>query len=190
MNYVENRTFDEIKLGDSATLVRTLSKDDISLFAVMSGDVNPTHVDEEYAQSDTFHKTIAHGMCGGALISTLLGTTLPGPGTIDLGQTLRFTRPVARGDTITVSIKAAAKDEREHRVTFECECTNQRGDAVILGAADVIAPIEKVKAQGAGIVLGARIPIILTSRADTVLARMASCAVALIAARRRERASP
>jgi acyl dehydratase len=63
MNYVENRTLDEIKLGDSATLVRTLSKDDISLFAVMSGDVNPTHGDEEYAQSDAFHKIIGHGMC-------------------------------------------------------------------------------------------------------------------------------
>ena len=63
MNYVENRTFDEITLGDSAALVRTLSKDDISLFTVMSGDVNLTHVDEEYAQSDTFHKIIGHGMC-------------------------------------------------------------------------------------------------------------------------------
>jgi phosphate acetyltransferase/phosphate butyryltransferase len=145
MNYVENRTFDEIKLGDSATLVRTLGKDDISLFAVMSGDVNPTHVDEEYAQSDTFHKIIAHGMWGGALISTLLGTQLPGPGTIYLGQTLRFTRPVALGDTITVSVKAAAKDVQKHRVTFECECTNQRGEAVIRGDADVIAPTDKVK---------------------------------------------
>jgi acyl dehydratase len=82
MDYVENRTFDEIKIGDAASLVRTLSKDDISLFAVMSGDVNPTHVDDEYAKSDTFHKIIAHGMWGGALISTLLGTKLPGPGTI------------------------------------------------------------------------------------------------------------
>ena len=145
MDYVENRTFDEIKLGDSASLVRTLSKDDISLFAVMSGDVNPAHVDEEYAKSDTFHKIIAHGMWGGALISTLLGAKLPGPGTIYLGQTLRFSRPVTLGDTITVSIKAAAKDGQQHRVTFECQCTNQRGEAVIQGDADVIAPTEKVK---------------------------------------------
>ena len=77
MNYVENRTCDEITLGDSATLVRTLNRDDISLFAVMSGDVNPTHVDEEYVQSDTLHNVIAHGMWGGALISTLRGTKLP-----------------------------------------------------------------------------------------------------------------
>jgi acyl dehydratase len=143
MDYVENRTFDEIKIGDSASLVRTLSRDDISLFAVMSGDVNPAHVDDEYAKSDTFHKIIAHGMWGGALISTLLGTKLPGPGTIYLGQTLRFSRPVALGDTITVSVKAAAKDGQQHRVKFECECTNQRGEAVIRGDADVIAPTER-----------------------------------------------
>ena len=95
MNYIENRTFDEIKVGDSASLVRTLTPDDIKLFAVMSGDVNPAHVDEEYARSDMFHKIIAHGMWGGALISTLLGTRLPGPGTVYLGQTLTFQRPVA-----------------------------------------------------------------------------------------------
>jgi phosphotransacetylase/acyl dehydratase len=145
MDYVENRTFDEIKIGNSASLVRTLTRDDIRLFAVMSGDVNPAHLDEEYAKSDMFHKIIAHGMWGGALISTLLGTKLPGPGTIYLGQTLRFNRPVALGDTITVSVKAATKDEQKHRVTFECECINQRGEAVIKGNAEVIAPTEKVK---------------------------------------------
>jgi len=145
MDYVENRTFDEIKVGDTANLVRTLTRDDISLFAVMSGDVNPAHVDEEYAKSDMFHEIIAHGMWGGALISTLLGTKLPGPGTIYLGQTLRFNRPVALGDTITVSVKAATKDEQKHRVTFECECVNQRGEAVIKGNAEVTAPTEKVK---------------------------------------------
>ncbi len=73
MDYIENRTFDEIKVGDSASLVRTLTKDDISIFAAMSGDVNPAHVDQDYAKSDMFHKIIAHGMWGGSLISTLLG---------------------------------------------------------------------------------------------------------------------
>ena len=94
MDYIENRTFDEIKVGDSASLVRTLTREDISIFAVMSGDVNPAHVDEEYARSDMFHKIIAHGMWGGSLISTLLGTKLPGPGAIYLGQTLQL--PQAR----------------------------------------------------------------------------------------------
>ena len=80
MDYIENRTFDEIKVGDSARLVRTLTKDDINIFAAMSGDVNPAHMDVEYARSDPFHKIIAHGMWSGSLISTLLGTKLPGPG--------------------------------------------------------------------------------------------------------------
>ncbi len=84
MDLIENRTFDEIELGESASLVRTLSREDIALFAIMSGDVNPAHVDEEYAKSDLFHKIIAHGMWGASLISTLLGTKLPGPGTMYL----------------------------------------------------------------------------------------------------------
>jgi phosphotransacetylase/acyl dehydratase len=142
---IENRTFDEIAIGDTASLVRTLSKEDIELFAVMSGDVNPAHVDEAYAHSDMFHKIIAHGMWGGALISTLLGTKLPGPGTIYLGQTLSFKHPVALGDTITVSVTAAGKDSTKHRITFACECVNQQGELVITGTADVIAPTERVR---------------------------------------------
>src|SRR6516164_320134 len=137
MDMIENRTFDEIKVGDTASLVRTLSKEDIELFAVMSGDVNPAHVDEEYARSDMFHKIIAHGMWGASLISTLLGTKLPGPGAIYLGQTLRFLHPVAVGDTITVSVRVAGKDPETHRVTFDCRCTNAQGQDVITGTAEV-----------------------------------------------------
>lgn len=145
MEYIENRTFEEIQVGDGASIVRTLSEDDIELFAVMSGDVNPAHVDLEYARSDMFHKIIAHGMWGGTLISTVLGTKLPGPGTIYLSQELRFRRPVGIGDTITVAVKATEKDEERHRITFDCSCTNQNGEAVITGTALVIAPTEKVK---------------------------------------------
>jgi phosphotransacetylase/acyl dehydratase len=143
--FVENRTFDEIEVGDRASLVRTLSRDDIELFAVMSGDVNPAHVDDEYAHSDIFHRVIAHGMWGASLISTLLGTKLPGPGTIYLEQTLHFRRPVGIGDTVTVSVTAAAKDGSRRRVALECECRNQRDEVVIDGTAQVLAPIDKVK---------------------------------------------
>jgi phosphate acetyltransferase len=142
---IENRTFDEIDLGETATLVRTLSRSDIELFAVMSGDVNPAHLDDEYARSDVFHTIIAHGMWGASLISTLLGTKLPGPGTIYLEQTLHFRRPVIVGDTITVSVTAAAKDPKRHRISFDCGCVNQRGEEVIDGVAKVIAPKEKVR---------------------------------------------
>jgi phosphate acetyltransferase len=145
MDMIENRTFDEIQLGETASLVRILSQRDIDLFAVMSGDVNPAHVDEDYARSDMFHKIIAHGMWGASLISTLLGTKLPGPGAIYLDQTLSFRHPVSIGDVITVTVTVTSKEVAHHRVTFDCVCTNQRGDVVISGSAKVIAPTEKVK---------------------------------------------
>jgi acyl dehydratase len=143
MDLIENRTFDEIKPGDTARLVRTLSQEDIDLFAVMSGDINPAHVDEEYARSDMFHKIIVHGMWGAALISVLPGNKLPGPGTLYLSQTLDFHHPVMVGDTITVIV--TAKEAAQHRVIFDCQCTNQRGEVVISSSTEVIAPTEKVK---------------------------------------------
>ena len=140
MQYIENKTFDEIRLGDSASLQRTLTKPDIELFAVMSGDVNPTHLDEDFASSDVFHKVVAHGMWGGALISAVLGTQLPGPGTVYVRQDLRFRRPVGLGETLTVTVTATAKDESTRRITFDCQCINQDGALVISGTAEVIAP--------------------------------------------------
>jgi phosphate acetyltransferase/phosphate butyryltransferase len=145
MDYIENLTFDEITVGDSASLRRMLTKEDIQLFAIMSGDVNPAHLDEEYAKSEMFHEIIAHGMWGGALISTVLGTQLPGPGTIYLGQTLKFRRPVAVGDEITVSITVIDKNEKKKRVQFDCQCVNQKDEVVISGTADVLAPSHKVR---------------------------------------------
>ncbi|HEX7646881.1 MAG TPA: bifunctional enoyl-CoA hydratase/phosphate acetyltransferase [Noviherbaspirillum sp.] len=141
---IENRTFDELRIGDSASLVRTLTLRDIELFAVMSGDVNPAHVDVEYAKSDMFHKVIAHGMWSGALISTVLGTQLPGPGTIYLGQSMRFHRPVGIGDTLTVTLRVTEMHPDTHRVQFECQVLNDRDECVVSGTADVIAPTEKI----------------------------------------------
>ncbi len=145
MEMIENRTFDELEVGASASLVRTLTAEDIELFAVMSGDVNPAHVDEEFAKSDMFHEVIAHGMWGGSLISTVLGTQLPGPGTIYLGQTFRFRRPVGIGDTVTVKVTVALKEADRHRVTLDCACLNQAGEVVIDGKAEVIAPTNKIR---------------------------------------------
>jgi acyl dehydratase len=106
MDTIENRTFDMIQIGDSARLRRRLTMEDIKLFAVISGDANPAHVDEDYARSSRFHEIIAHGMWGGALISAVLGMQLPGPGTIYLGQSLRFLRLVHIGDLLTVRTAA------------------------------------------------------------------------------------
>ena len=144
MERIENRTFDEIKLGDTASLVRTLTHKDIELFAIMSGDINPTHLDDAFAKSDMFHKVVAHGMWSGALISTVLGTQLPGPGTVYVDQSLHFQGAIGLGDTITVSVKVREKIEETHRVIFDCRAVNQKAEEVITGTADVIAPTEKI----------------------------------------------
>jgi len=147
MQVIENRTYDEIKVGDSSTLTRTLRPEDIQLFAIMSGDVNPAHVDPEYAHSSMFHEVIAHGMWGGALISTVLGTEFPGPGTIYISQTLRFSRPVKVGDAISIKITCKQKFDHNKHILFDCLCTNQDGLKVISGEAEVLAPTEKVKRE-------------------------------------------
>jgi phosphate acetyltransferase len=145
LDFIENRTFDEIRVGDQASLQRTLTPRDIQLFAVMSGDVNPAHVDPEYAKNSLFQEVIAHGMWGGALISTVLGTIYPGPGTVYINQTLHFSRPVTLGDTVTVNVMVKEKFERTRHVLFDCKCVNQEGRTVIRGEAEVLAPSEKVK---------------------------------------------
>ncbi|CAN0384742.1 unnamed protein product [Ectocarpus sp. 12 AP-2014] len=142
---IENRTFDEIALGEEAFLEKRLTMEDIKLFAIMSGDVNPAHLDEDFAKSSRFHEVIAHGMWGGALISTVLGTQLPGPGTVYVGQTLRFKAPVILGDVLRVSVRVIDKNSDRHIVTFACLCQNQDGDVVIEGEAQVMAPTTKVR---------------------------------------------
>lgn len=147
IDMIENHTFDEMRVGDNAQLSRTLKAEDIQLFAAMSGDVNPAHMDPEYARSTQFHGVIAHGMWGAALISTVLGTQYPGPGTIYLGQSLRFLRPLHVGDTLDVRLTVTAMDEKNHHLTMDCRCTDQHGGEVITGSALVLAPLEKVRRE-------------------------------------------
>ncbi|MGP1681493.1 MAG: bifunctional enoyl-CoA hydratase/phosphate acetyltransferase [Giesbergeria sp.] len=142
---VRNRTFDEIAIGDSASIERTLSTEDIELFAVLSGDVNPQHLDVDYAASTRFQGVIAHGMLGGALISAVLGTRLPGPGTIYLGQTLKFLAPVRVGDRLQISVTVSARDEAKKRLKLACACVNQDGVTVVSGEAEVVAPTERIE---------------------------------------------
>ncbi len=142
---LRNRLFDEIAVGDSASIERTLGAADIQLFAVMSGDVNPQHIDPQFAASTRFHGVIAHGMWGAALISAVLGTRLPGPGTVYLGQTLRFLAPVRIGDTLSVRVTVSERDAPRHRLRLACQCVNQDGVTVIDGEAEVIAPTERIE---------------------------------------------
>lgn len=139
MPMMTNRTFDQIAVGDKATLSRTLTKSDIALFAAVSGDVNPAHLDPAYAEGTVFHEVIAHGMWGGALVSTVLGTQLPGPGTIYVSQTLAFKGPVMVGDTVETEVEVTRKEDRG-RVVLACACRNQAGETVIVGEAVVLAP--------------------------------------------------
>ncbi|MCX8145527.1 MAG: bifunctional enoyl-CoA hydratase/phosphate acetyltransferase [Azovibrio sp.] len=142
---IVNRTFDEIQVGDSSSLTRTLQSEDIKLFAIMSGDVNPAVVDPEFAHSGIFREVVAHGMWSGSLISTVLGTQFPGPGTILIDQALHFARPVRVGDTITITVTARQKFEHNKHVLMDCVCTNQDGLTVVEGTAEVLAPTEKVE---------------------------------------------
>ncbi len=141
---IQNHTFTELKVGDTASIVRTLTYEDIELFAIMSGDMNPTNLDRAFAQGDTFHEIVGHGMWGGALISAVLGTELPGPGTIYVGQSLEFLAPIALGDTITVTLTLKQKIAQKRQVIFDCQARNQRSEVVITGTARAIAPTERI----------------------------------------------
>ena len=99
--YLVNKLYDEIHIGDSASLTRTLMPEDVKLFAVLTGDINPSVIDQNFSESGMFREVIAHGMWSGSLISTVLGTQFPGPGTILIDQSLHFARPVTIGDTVT-----------------------------------------------------------------------------------------
>ena len=141
---IQNVTFDEIRLGQSARLLRTLTLADIQAFAAVSGDTNPAHMNAEYANDTLFHGVIAHGMWGGALISALLGTRFPGPGTIYQDQVLHFTKPVRVGDTLTVTATVTSKDEIKKSVELDCQVLNQKGERVLHGTARVLAPTERI----------------------------------------------
>ena len=144
-DFLENHPFDTIRVGEGASLQRQVTQRDIQLFAAVSGDVNPAHVDALYAQTSPFREIIAHGMLGGSLISTVLGTQFPGPGTVYLGQTLKFLKPVHVGDTLTVTVTATALEPAHRQVWLHTTCTDQDGDLVIDGEAHVAAPAGKLR---------------------------------------------
>lgn len=145
MQVIENKTFEELKIGDRAEITRTLQKGDIELFAVMSGDVDPAPVESGPEKTDPFHKVIAHGMWGGSLISAVVGTELPGPGTIYVRQSLSFRHPVGLGDTVTVAVTVRDKIPETKHVLLDCKCVNQSGEVLIEGEVEVIAPAKKVR---------------------------------------------
>jgi len=124
-------------VGTRATRERTITDDDIVRFAEVSGDRNPVHLDADYAARSPFGQRIAHGFLIGSLISAAIGMDLPGPGSIYLGQTLKFVAPVHIGDTVTVSVEIIKVREDKRLITLRTDCTNQNGALVITGEAVV-----------------------------------------------------
>ncbi|MBO9332983.1 enoyl-CoA hydratase [Achromobacter pulmonis] len=142
---LRNRTFDEITIGESAAVERTLMLEDIQLFALLSGDLNPQHIDPDFAATTPYQEIVAHGMWGASLLSGVLGNQLPGPGTVYRSQALRFLAPIRVGDRLTVQVTVTAKDPATRHVTLACACIDQQGKAVIEGEAVVIAPGQRIE---------------------------------------------
>ena len=134
------RTFDQLEVGDSSEFSKTISEADVYLYAGISGDLNPAHINEVYAQGTFFKNRIAHGMLSAGFISAVIGMQLPGPGTIYMGQNLQFLAPVRIGDTVTARVEVLEKIEDKKRVRMATTCTNQDGTQLISGEAMVSPP--------------------------------------------------
>lgn len=134
---MDGYAFEDLEIGLRASLAKTITEADILLFAAVSLDTNPVHLDADAASKSVFKERVAHGMLSAGLISAVLGTRLPGPGTIYMGQTLRFRAPVRIGETVTATAEVAALDAEKKRVTLKTTCT-VAGKVVIEGEATVL----------------------------------------------------
>jgi 3-hydroxybutyryl-CoA dehydratase len=136
---VKGLFLEELSVGQSAELTKTVTEKDIASFAEVTGDNNPVHLDEAYAAATPFKTRIAHGMLSAGYISAVIGTKLPGPGAIYIGQALRFKRPVKIGDAVTAKATITAIDAEKARVTLETVCTVD-GKPVVEGEATIMVP--------------------------------------------------
>src|SRR3954465_3149591 len=139
MDELRGKYLDEISDGMTAVFSKTVTEADIVLYAGISGDTNPVHLDEEFAKPTMFKGRIAHGMLTAGFISAVLGTKLPGPGSIYLSQSLKFKAPVRIGDTVRARVTVSAIDQEKARVTFATTC--HVGDKIVLdGEAQLLVP--------------------------------------------------
>ena len=132
------KKFEEIAVGDEADFSKTVTESDIYLFAGITGDFNPVHVNKVYAAQSIFEGRVAHGMLSAGFISTVLGNALPGPGTVYLSQTLEFKAPVRINDTIIARVKVLEKIVKKKQLRLETVCRNQNDEVVIKGEARVL----------------------------------------------------
>jgi 3-hydroxybutyryl-CoA dehydratase len=134
------KTYNELTIGDSARFSKTVTEADVVLFAGVTGDLNPAHIDESYAEGTFFKTRIAHGMLSAGFVSAVIGTRLPGPGTIYMHQSLDFLAPVSIGDTVTAIVEVIEKIEAKSRVRLKTTCVNQKGTTILDGEALVSPP--------------------------------------------------
>lgn len=137
---MKGKSISEIKIGDFAEHSKTVSEADVYLFAGITGDFNPAHLNAQEAARGMFKERIAHGMLSAGLISAVLGMQLPGPGAIYLSQNLKFVAPVKFGDTITARAEVVDRNVDRNRITLKTTCTNQEGKLVIDGEAVIMPP--------------------------------------------------
>ena len=137
---MKGKTIEELQVGDSARFSKTISESDVYMFAGVTGDLNPAHVNEEYAKGTFFKTRIVHGMLTASLISTVVGTMLPGPGTVYMRQEVSFLAPVNFGDTITAIVEVSEIMADKKRVRLKTYCINQENQTVVDGEALVSPP--------------------------------------------------
>lgn len=136
----KDRPYDDLAVGEKATYTKTITGDDVQTFAALSGDVNPVHVDPEFAKNTAFGQQIAHGMLAASLISAVIGTQLPGINSIYLGQELKFLAPVFFGDTLTAEAEIVEKREDKPILKIRTTVTKQDGTVVVEGQAVIKKP--------------------------------------------------
>jgi 3-hydroxybutyryl-CoA dehydratase len=146
MSLVTNFPYDSLEIGQTASFNKTVEERDVQLFAAASGDCNPVHLDAAFAATTVFKECIAHGMYSGALISAAIACQMPGPGTIYLGQNLKFSRPVKLGDTLEVRLEVLEKLPKG-RVKLATRVFNQREELVVDGEAEVLAPRQQMSIE-------------------------------------------
>ena len=139
------KSINEISIGDSASFQKTITETDVYLFAGITGDFNPAHLNDIEAKKTIFGERIVHGMLTASLISAVLGVQFPGPGTIYLGQDLIFKAPVKFGDTVKATVKVIKIIKQKNIVKLKTFCTNQKGQIVVEGLATVMPPKECIE---------------------------------------------
>ncbi|WP_026476997.1 MaoC family dehydratase [Alkaliphilus transvaalensis] len=137
---MKGKTISQIQLGDRASFQKTITETDVYLYAGITGDLNPAHINESYAKNTFFQGRIVHGILTSGLISAVLGTQLPGPGTIYISQDLKFHAPVRFADTIIAEVEAIEIVVEKNRVKFSTVCRNQNEEVVLSGIATVMPP--------------------------------------------------